>query len=108
MTLQSMLLERIKQGQLTDPYLVKQKGELESGKSTNFSTSVNGTLKYEDRLCVPNDEELKNEILIEVHTTPYSIRTGTTKMYNNLKIHYCWPRMKKDVVEFVANCLTCR
>ena len=106
MTLQSTLLERIKRGQLTYLYLIKQKGELESGKSTDFSMSVNGTLKYNNRICVPDDEELKKEILTEAHTTPYSLHPSTTQMYNDLKMHYLWPRMKKDVVELVAKCLT--
>ena len=80
---------------------------MKNEKSTNFSMSVNETLKYKDRLCVPNDEELKKEILTEAHTFPYSLHSGTTKMYNDLKIHYWWSGMKKDVVEFVAKCLTC-
>ncbi|XP_062073030.1 uncharacterized protein LOC133777449 [Humulus lupulus] len=37
MTIQSTLLERIKQGQCEDPYLVEQKCELESGKVNDFS-----------------------------------------------------------------------
>ena len=56
----------------------------------------------------PDDEELKKEILTEEHTTLYSLHSGTTKMYNDLKIHYWWPGIKKDVVEFVAKCLTCQ
>ena len=108
MTLQSTLLERVKQSQLTNLYLIKQKGQLESGKSTNFSMSINGTLKYKNRLCVLDDEELKKEILTEAHTTLYSLHSGTIKMYNDLKMHYWWPGMKKDVVEFVVMCLTCQ
>ena len=81
---------------------------MESGKSTNFSMSINGTLKYKIRLCVPNDEKLKKEILTEAHTSLYSLHLGTTKMYNDIKMHYWWPRMKKDVVKFVAKCLTCQ
>ena len=108
MTLQSTLLERIKQGQLTDPYLTKQKSELESRKSIDFSMSVNGTLKYKNRSCVPDNEKLKKEIHTEAHTTLYSLHPDTTKMYNDLKMHYWWPRMKKDVIEFMAKCLICQ
>ena len=77
------LLERLKQGQLIDPFLIKQKGDLESTKSIDFSMSVNGTSKYKNRLCVPNDEELKKEIFTEALTPPYSLHLGTTKMYND-------------------------
>ncbi|XP_062088884.1 uncharacterized protein LOC133795448 [Humulus lupulus] len=108
MTIQSTLLERIKQGQCEDPYLVEQKGELESGKVNEFSVSCNGMLKFKERVCVPNNEELKREILTEAHNTLYSVHPGTTKMFNDLKRHYWWPNMRKDVVEFVAKCLTCQ
>ena len=69
--------------------------------------SVNETLKYKNRLCVLGDDELKKEILKEAHTTLYSLQPDTTKMYKDLKIHFWWPRMKKDVVEFMVKCLTC-
>ena len=55
----------------------------------DFSISVNVTMRFKDRLCVPNDEGLKREILTEAHTTPYSLHPGTTKMYNDLRMHYC-------------------
>ncbi|XP_062093931.1 uncharacterized protein LOC133799942 [Humulus lupulus] len=73
MTIQSTLLESIKQGQCEDPYLEEQKGELESGKVNEFSVSCNGMLKFKERVCVPNDEGLKREILTEAHNTLYSI-----------------------------------
>ncbi|XP_062113985.1 uncharacterized protein LOC133824996 [Humulus lupulus] len=76
MTIQSTLLERIKQGQCEDPYLVEQKGELESGKVNEFSVSCNGMLKFKQRVCVPNNEELKREILTEAHNTLYSKPAG--------------------------------
>ena len=81
---------------------------MESGKAIDFKISANGSLKFKDRICVPDNEEIKKEILTEAHSTPYSVHPGTTKMYNDLKMHYWWPGMKKDVVEFVARCLTCQ
>ncbi|KAM6555529.1 hypothetical protein CsatB_002548 [Cannabis sativa] len=60
------------------------------------------------RVCVLSDVELRNEILEEAHTTPYSLHPGTTKMYQDLRPYYWWCGMKKDVVEFVFRCLTCQ
>ena len=57
---------------------------------------------------MPNDEEIKRQILYETHNTPYAMNLGTTKMYKDLKKHFWWPRMKKDVVKYVARCLTCQ
>ena len=33
---------------------------------------------------------------------------GTTNMYRDLKKHFWSPKMKRDVVEYVARCLTCQ
>ena len=59
-----------------------------------------------NRLCVPDREDLRKEILDEAHNAPYAMHPGTTKMYNTLKQHYWWPGMKKDVARFVSRCLT--
>ena len=67
-----------------------------------------GLLKYKGWICVPMDSDLRREILDESHTTPYSLHPGTTKMYQDLKALYWWSGMKRDVVDYVAKCLTCQ
>ena len=57
------------------------------------------------RLCVPNVDCLRELILQEAHSSRYSIHPGAAKMYQDLRQHYWWRRMKKDIVEFVAWCL---
>ena len=44
----------------------------------------------------------------EAHSSTYSIHPGSTKMYHNLKDIYWWNGMKKDIAEFMSNCLTCQ
>ena len=61
-----------------------------------------------NRLCVPDVDSLHREILDEAHNAPYAMHPGTTKMYKTLREHYWWPKMKADVAEFVARCLTCQ
>ena len=57
---------------------------------------------------MPNYEEIKKQILYEAHNTPYVMHPGTTKMYRDLNKHFQWPRMKRDVVEYMVRCLTCQ
>ena len=74
----------------------------------DYSISKIDLLRYKDQICVPMDMGIRREILDESHTTPYSLHPGTTKMYQDLQTLYWWPGMKKDVVEYVAKCLTCQ
>ena len=57
---------------------------------------------------MPNNEEIKKQILYEAHNTSYMMHLHTTKMYRDLKKHFWWLGMKKDVVDYVARCLTCQ
>ena len=107
-TLQSTLLERIKEGQLSDPQLIKIREDVLAGASRDYTVSELGLLRYKGRICVPLDTALRREILDESHTTPYSLHPGTTKMYQDVRSLYWWPGMKRDVVEYVAKCLTCQ
>ena len=42
----------------------------------------------EGRICVLDNDELKFQLLEEVHQTHYSIHHGATKMYHDLKERY--------------------
>ena len=48
-------------------------------------------------MCVPNNEEIKEMILEEAHKSKLSIHPSTTKMYQDLKKMFWWPKMKKEV-----------
>ena len=95
LTLQPTLIGKIKDGQATDPYSEKIRLQLEAGKRPEIQISNDGVIRYKDRLYVPDNDEIRKEILKEAHSTPYSVHPDTTKMYRDLKLHYWWPGMKK-------------
>ena len=47
-----------------------------------------GTLRLGTRLCVPNVDDLRKEIMEEAHFSVYIIHLGSTKMYHHLKDTY--------------------
>ncbi|KAJ8767664.1 hypothetical protein K2173_018222 [Erythroxylum novogranatense] len=61
-----------------------------------------------NRLCIPNDKAVKDEIMDEAHNAPYSMHPGSTRMYRDLKEHFWWKGMKRDVAEYVSRCLVCQ
>ncbi|XP_062085299.1 uncharacterized protein LOC133791385 [Humulus lupulus] len=73
LTLESNLLEEIKEGQESDPHLTEVKAEVKEEKVKNFNVSDSGILKFNGRVCVPAREDIKNKIMNEAHNTPYTI-----------------------------------
>ncbi|GJR78965.1 putative reverse transcriptase domain-containing protein [Tanacetum coccineum] len=68
-----------------------------TGKHTEFSVDDDGVVWFEDRLCVPNDQALREKVMTEAHSSPFTIHPGSTKMYRDLKQYFWWNGMKQDV-----------
>jgi hypothetical protein len=81
---------------------------MEAGKATCFKKDDQGVLWFRDRIVVPKDVELHQQILDEAHLSRYSIHPGSIEMYQDLKHHYWWTKMKIEIALFVAKCDTCR
>ena len=67
-----------------------------------------GVLRIKRRVCVPRVDDFIHTILTEAHSSGYSIHPGATKMYRDLKQHFWWSRMKRDIVDFVAKRPNCQ
>jgi len=88
---------------------LKQQVPLSSKESPQeYEISKDGMLLYRKRLVVPNDNNLKNLILNEFHTSHYAGHPGYQKMLTALRKEYYWPGMKKHVAEYLARCLECQ
>jgi hypothetical protein len=55
---------------------------------------------------VPKDREPRNQILSEAHSSKLSIHPGSSKMYQDLKTHFWWTKMK-EITACVARCNPC-
>ena len=73
----------------------------------NFELMTTGVLWFQHRLVVPKDRELKNRIMDEAHLSKLSIHPGSSKMYQDLRPHFWWTKMKKEIATYVARCDTC-
>ncbi|RVW75772.1 Retrovirus-related Pol polyprotein from transposon 17.6 [Vitis vinifera] len=49
-----------------------------------------GILRFMTRLCVPNDGDLRRELLEEAHCSRLAIHLGGIKMYKDLRQNYWW------------------
>jgi hypothetical protein len=88
------LEEDIRKGQLEDAKIQEIKEQIKEEKAPGFSVDEQGTLWCKTRLCVPEVKEIRELILREAHDSAYSIHSGSTKMYHDLKSRYWWYGMK--------------
>ena len=108
LVVQPTLMERIGQGQIVDEFLKEKKDQIQKRRTTDFYISDDESLRNRGRLYVLESERIKKDILTEEHSTPNLAHPGSTKMHRYLKKHYQWHNIKKNIVEFIAQCLTCQ
>ena len=105
---ESSLVVEVKEKQKSDSILLELKGTIHNERVKVFSQRIDGVLRYQGRLRVPNVDELRQHILVETHKSRYSIHPGSTKMYRVLREVYWWNEMKRDIAEFVSKCPNCQ
>ncbi|XP_075478831.1 uncharacterized protein LOC142519685 [Primulina tabacum] len=88
LTIQLTLRDRIRAGQTSDE-------QLQEWRQTNEAKGL-------------SSDSLRADIMWEAHSTLYSIHPRSTKMYKDLQSLYWWPGMKRDILRFVSECLTCQ
>ncbi|KAI4320581.1 hypothetical protein MLD38_034046 [Melastoma candidum] len=102
MIIGSQLMDLIHTAQLQDPYLTEDRSRLQDQADTEFSVSDDDLLRYQGRICIPAQEDLRKLIMDEAHLSACNIHPGVTKMYQNLRKQYWWSGMKRDVAQYVT------
>src|SRR3984957_9209724 len=68
---------------------------------------ADGSLRFGARLCVPGGS-VRQELMAEAHSSPYSVHPGGTKMYMDLRQHYWWHGIKREIAGFISRCMICQ
>ena len=104
-TLESSLLNDIKNGYNTDPYYTAKK----------YPASVKarqGFFYLHDRLCVPATtppvQDVRRAIMWECHNSPVEGHPGYHRTQGIICLRYFWPKMLDDIRRYVAACQTCQ
>jgi hypothetical protein len=108
MRMKYTLEDQIRQAQKGCPKIEKVKSLMERGKAADYRLDGQGTLWLRDRICVPQNKEIRDSILKEAHDSRYSIHLGCTKMYKDLKVRFWAEKMREDIAEYIARCDTCQ
>jgi hypothetical protein len=84
-----------------------QRLQYDSSASDTF-TWKNDSLWYKDLLYLCKNSQLKQKVLLELHTSPVGGYLGFLKTYHIFKKDFFWDGLKTDVQRFVAECLVCQ
>ena len=84
------------------------KETIKDGQNGDFNIRSDGILRFGERLCIPQNQDIQKLILEEGHKSKMSFHPGATKMYQDLKKMFWWFGMKKDIAEYVQSCLICQ
>ena len=75
---ESSFVVEVKQGQHLDLVLMELKDSVLIKMNQSFILGGDAILRYQDRLCVPDVDDLRTRIIVEAHGSRYSIHPGST------------------------------
>jgi len=97
----SHFLERCRQGYAHDPWFTKS-------SHTEDLVAKDGLWWYQDRLVIPDWDNLRSECMEAVHDAPFSGHLGVRKTLKQAERIYWWPTFSKDVPSYVTTCDMCQ
>ena len=81
-------VSQIKTLQKNDLQLVQLIEEVKRGSKPDFVLLDDGVLRFGTRLFIPNNGDLRRELLEEAHCSRLTIHPVGTKMYKDLRQNY--------------------
>jgi hypothetical protein len=65
---------------------------------------IENRIYFRDRLFIPDDEDLKLQILLNTHSSAPTARPAKHKTIDFLRRSRFWPGLNQDAARFVRNC----
>lgn len=107
MVVKPLWLQNI-QDSYVDPQPTKLLAELAVSSPQGFYSLQDGLIRYKKRLWVGADKSLYTRILNSLHSSAIGGHSGFEVTYKRVKDIFAWPKLKKFVKEFVAQCSVCQ
>lgn len=60
------------------------------------------------KAIIPNDAELRKDILDEANKTQYTVHPSSNKMYQHLRKKFWWAGMKRSIAKYMTLCTSCQ
>jgi hypothetical protein len=79
-----------------------------ASKEFKYAQGNDGIIFYNDKIYVPDDAKLRKDILRARRNTPAAGHPGSMRMKEYIERDYGWPRLYKDVAQYIAGCNECQ
>ena len=87
---------------------LKSKGPRKLTNGTLEWENVNGLLYYKGKLYIPDDSDLRSEIVKSCHDAPAAGHPGRNATLELVSRNYWWPRMGPFIERYVLGCDQCQ
>jgi hypothetical protein len=67
-----------------------------------------GLLLYQGHIFIPDEPELKQEVMSHFHNSPATRHQGCVRTLELIACHYYWPAMKFQVNRYMDSCKICQ
>ena len=102
----------VKYHAVEDELYVQVKDKLQQQSLENkyevYKLEEDGLLTYKNIIYILNVPNLRRVVMDEIHQAPYSSHPGYQKTIATGRKKYFWPRMKKDMAEYISRCMKCQ
>ncbi|KAJ0430223.1 putative nucleotidyltransferase, Ribonuclease H [Helianthus annuus] len=102
-------IDQLKEANQTHPELLHWQQQLkDQASSCSAFKFKDGLLFYNDRLVVPANSPLRQQLLMEFHSSPTGGHAGITRTFHRLAANFFWKHMRQDVTNFIHSCHICQ
>ena len=77
-------------------------------QDSGWTESDDGIITWKDRIYVPIDRKLREEIVRLHHDTPLAGHPGRHKTHELITRNYWWPKIQDFVRKYVEGCEVCQ
>ncbi|XP_012487954.1 uncharacterized protein LOC105801167 [Gossypium raimondii] len=83
--------QQIQERQSFNESLAHRIYQVELGVRGDFGLNAKGVLCFRGRMCVSLDQDLRDMVLTEAHSSPYAMHSSGNKMYQDLRVFLLMP-----------------
>jgi hypothetical protein len=103
------LLDLVLELQKEDPLCQRLRKEIESNNPRKeYLIDSKGLLRYQDKILIPEQKSLIQELLYLYHDDQFAGHWGIDKTKDLLQRKFYWKNLTSDVHEYIVTCPTCQ